>query len=166
MKKITFILFALIAGTTFAQDSDTGSADVYAEIVSPISISAGSALNFGRIYGTAGGGIVTVDANIGNTTSGATTLFAPGGIVSSAVFTVVAAPEYTYSIDFSSSDVVLKGTEVTNTMAIDFFSNKALNTNLGSGGDDLLYVGGNLTVASGQAPDNYQGTVKVTVAYE
>jgi hypothetical protein len=49
MKKITFILFALIAGTSFAQNSRLKlKALVNAEIVSPITIEKAIDLNFGR----------------------------------------------------------------------------------------------------------------------
>ena len=71
MKKITLILFALIAGTAFAQDASraTGSAEVFAEIISPISVEGKSALNFGRLIGNSEGGNVRVDVNNNRTVS-------------------------------------------------------------------------------------------------
>lgn len=165
MKKITFILFALIAGTTFAQTSDSADALVNAEIVSPISIDNVSALNFGRIIGTtAGGGDVTVTADVNGDRTGPVALLAPSGTVNSAEFTVIASTEYLYKITIPAID--LTGANTLETMGVVFVSSLG-NTNLtGLGVAEPLYVGGTLTVGSLQAEDIYSGTVTVTVAYE
>ncbi|HSM62882.1 MAG TPA: DUF4402 domain-containing protein, partial [Gillisia sp.] len=91
MKKITFILFALIAGTTFAQNTANDAAITTAEIVSPLSITKNRALNFGRIIGgTAGGGTVTIAATDAGARTIPDALDAPLGTVSSAKFTITA----------------------------------------------------------------------------
>lgn len=52
MKKITFILFALIGATTFAQGSATETAVVSADIVSPITLVHADDFRFGQISNT------------------------------------------------------------------------------------------------------------------
>jgi spore coat protein U-like protein len=166
MKKITFALFALIAGTTFAQNStsDTGTATVNAEIVSPISISDGSDLDFGRIIGNAAGGTVTV-ATDGQRTTDNSDLLAPSTTVQAASFTVNAAKDYNYKVEFSSlslSDIASVGAD----MPVTFTSSLGTEHILGTGADQTLTVGGALTVNANQAEGKYTGEVTVTVAYE
>jgi len=165
MKKITFILFALIAGTTFAQTTASADAVVKAEIVSPISIDNVSALNFGRIIGgTAGGGLVTVDADVTGARSGAVALIVPGGTVNSAEFTVNASTEYLYKITIPTTD--LTAASSSETMSVVYSSSLGFTNISGLGSAQTLYVGGVLTVGANQSEDIYSGTATVTVAYE
>jgi len=163
MKKITFILFALITGTTFAQNAatDSGTATVNAEIVSPISITDGTDLNFGRIIGNTSGGTVTVATDNERTASN-DDLLAPSTDVQAASFTVKAAYGYNYKITIPSIELTGAG----DVMPVEFTSSLG-NTNVqGSGADQILNVGGKITVNSSQAEGDYTGTVEVTVAYE
>ena len=162
MKKITFILFALIAGTGFAQgtsDEDSGIATVNAEIVSPISIEDGSDLDFGRIIGNEDGGTVTVS------TAGARTgdndLLDPTNEGQAASFDITAADTYNYSI--AIPDITLTGDG--DNMAVNFDSSLG-NASVGEGAVQTLNVGGDLTVNASQAEGAYTGEVTVTVAYE
>jgi len=163
MKKITFILFALIAGTTFAQDSDTGTATVNAEIVSPIEISDGSDLNFGTINGTATGGTVSVTTSGVRSFSNSDMAITSATAITAANFTVTAANTYLYSI--SIPDILLTGAG--DDMAVTFIHNRnTLSGRTGSGSAQPLNVGGTLTVGDAQVAGTYDGTVSVTVAYE
>jgi len=165
MKKITFILFALIAGTTFAQqtDSDKGTADVNAEIVSPISISNGTNLNFGRIIGNAAGGDVTIDFADGRTfTNGDMNVPTTSNPPKTASFDILAASGYSYSIAIPSILLAGGGDD----MNVDFTHDRQATLNIGSGETQVLLVGGILSVNPAQLEGGYTAQVEVTVAYE
>jgi len=167
MKKITFILLALIGGTSFAQDgpaSASGTADVNAVIVSPIEINDGTALNFGTINGTATGGDVTVSNGGNRTFSNSDMEITSATAITAASFNITAADTYSYSI--SIPDTVLKGSG-TDDMAVTFTHSRiGAAKRVGDGTAQELLVGGTLTVNDGQTSGEYTGSVKVTVAYE
>ena len=166
MKKITFILFALIAGTTFAQDGTAkGTADVSAEIVTPITINNGTALNFGSIV-AAEGGKVRINTEGTRTFSNTNMEVITADPITSASFEVTAADQYAYSISIPS--IVLTYTGGTD-MPVSFTQDllgETDGTATGTGAAQSLKVGGLLTVASGQVAGDYTGIVTVTVAYE
>lgn len=162
MKKITFILIALISGTTFAQ-SAKAKATTFAEIVEPLTITKTGNLDFGRIIGTAAGGTVTVNSDNTNTRSVSdAALTAPGGTVSSASFDITAS-DYNYSTTFVAT--VLKDQNSGGGADMVFTPKGSLTDDKGSG-DITLYVGGDLAVGADQKAGNYAGSVEVTVTYE
>ena len=166
MKKITFILFALIAGTAFGQNASeaTGTADVLAEIVTPIAITNGSALNFGSIV-AAEGGNVRINTEGTRSFSNSNMDVISASTITAASFDVTAAAYYSYSNSIPAT--VLTGSG--NDMAISFTHEVDGETDgnaTGTGGIQKLNVGGLLTVASGQEAGVYEGDVTVTVAYE
>ncbi|WP_282018796.1 DUF4402 domain-containing protein [Salegentibacter mishustinae] len=159
MKKITFILLALISGTAFAQNTAEQTAETFAEIVEPLKIEQSRNLNFGRIIGgSAGGGTVSIASDDTGARTIDDDLKAPGGTISSAKFTITASG-YSYTISMEDDDLTSDGLT---TMTF------VPKNNLGedSSGDQTLYVGGDLTVGTNQESGNYTGTVKVTVSYE
>ncbi|NJW53344.1 DUF4402 domain-containing protein [Salinimicrobium oceani] len=164
MKKITFILFGLIAGTAFGQEGVKAQADVLAEIVSPLEIVSGTNLNFGTINGTATGGDVTVAFN-GNRTfvnpdMEVTSATAP----TAASFTIKAASGYLFSITIPNAKLD-NGAGLD--MDVTFVHNrKSIARRTGTGNPEELLVGGTLTVGDDQTAGSYTGTVEVTVAYE
>ncbi len=161
MKKITFMLFALIAGTTFAQSADATAA-VNAAIVSPITISntGASALDFGNLASpSAATDIVVSTAGVRTAVSGVTI---PGTTSTAAAFSVVAENGYSYSV--SIPDIVLTGTGGAD-MAVTF-AHDAGATPAGTGSAQAINVGGTLTVNANQVATSYTGTATVTVAYE
>jgi len=172
MKKITFILFALIAGTTFAQNgsADNASADINAEIVSPISIVNVNPLDFGRIIGNAAGGVVSVEESTDGTRTSTNNdlLAATGNAPTAAKFNILAAQNYTYSVKLVSTNELTGGGGGGGTpMAIAFKTNLEKTLNTGNGSTAIaLYVGGDLTVNTDQAEGDYTGEVSVTVTYE
>ena len=158
MKKITFALFALIAGTSFAQNSANAEASTFAEIVEPLKIVKNNDLDFGRIIGgTAGGGTVTISAEDGATRTIGAALDAPGGNIQAAEFSITSS-DYTYGITMTNTDLTATG--LTN---MEFSPVSSLGSS--STGDKTLYVGGALTVGSDQEAGEYEGTVTVTVSY-
>ncbi|MFN4764068.1 DUF4402 domain-containing protein [Gillisia sp. Q332] len=172
MKKITFIFFALIAGTGFAQftqESAEGTADVNAQIVSPIEITNGTALNFGSINGTATGGNVNVSTTGARTFDNPDMVITTATAITAAAFEITAALDYSYSISIPATSLTGTGVAMPITFINSLGSTDAagLTQNVvGTGTTQNLNVGGVLTVGDGQTLGAYSGTVKVTVAYE
>jgi spore coat protein U-like protein len=162
MKKITFILFALIAGTTFAQDADA-TANVDALIVQPIQIKVEDNMNFGSIVSDGTLGTVVLSANSDGFADATSTASLVESTRSAALFLVKAANTYGYSIALPTSVSLINGTK---SMSLSDFNSSLGLTSVGTGSDQLLYVGGTLEVAADQAEGAYAGDVKVTVAYE
>lgn len=166
MKKITFILLALISGTAFAQEA---SAIVNAEIVSPLEIVSSEDLNFGTINGTSTGGDVTVALTGQRTFDNPDMEVSSSTPVGVAIFSITAADGYVYSIDIP--DAVLTGGGATGTdglnMPVTFIHNRnSAARRTGDGVAQDLRVGGTLTVNDGQVAGAYAGEVTVTVSYE
>ncbi len=166
MKKITFILFALIAGTTFAQNTSSGTADASASIVSAITIANGTPLNFGKILkGTAGTVIISPDGTR-SVTGGITEI--SGTPFSASTFIVNASEGFTYTINYTPSITLTNASLVagTKTMTVDTFTNDLGSTVTGTGEDQDLKVGATLNVANDQVEGIYSGTATVTVTYQ
>jgi spore coat protein U-like protein len=168
MKKITFILFALIAGTAFGQDA-SGTATVNAHIVEIITIEGINDLNFGNMVASTGGK-VRVHTDNNRTFSNPDMKVANTGVVGAASFNIKAADNFSYSISIPSIQLLPAVDGAPGTpMDISFFWDMNGTTDgsiMGNGEDQVLYVGGLLDVASGQDAGDYNGTVTVTVAYE
>lgn len=166
MKKITFIVFALISGFAFGQTSGasaSGDATASADIVSPITISDGvTDLNFGKIIKDAAGGTVTIAVN--GDRSG-TAPIVTASAKSAAEFTVNASENYTYSVNLPSDGFLIKNAGGAQ-MELSSFNHNLGTTPTGTGADQTLNVGATLTVNANQAEGNYSGTMTVTVAYQ
>ena len=163
MKKIIFILFALIAGTTFAQDNAT--AVVNAEIVSPIQITSTGPLEFGLIASPNSEETIEVDYSGNRNTISGVTL--SGTTPTAASFEINAADTYGYTINLASTDLDISGgdgTKMTLTLPESFSSLGFTAT--GDGSPQVLTVGGQLTVNKDQPAGDYVGEVSVTVAYQ
>ncbi|SHF54926.1 protein of unknown function [Salegentibacter echinorum] len=162
MKKFTFILFALIAGTTFAQDEAkaTATANAAADIVSPIGISAQQDLNFGKVANnTAGTVVVATDGTISASTLSQIGSTSPAA----ASFNATAANGFNYTIALPSSVTLSNGTEK---ITVDNFNHDAGASSQGTGSTQTIGVGATLNVAAEQATGNYKGKFDVTVTYE
>lgn len=162
MKKITFILLALISGTVFAQDAATSeaTANVNAEIVSPISIKSTSELDFGRIIGNSTGGDVEIKVDGTRTATDNTDLLDPTDEGQPGTFEVTAAQGYSYSI--SIPDTTLTGDG--DAMDVTFNNNLGASSS-GTGSAQNLILGGVLSVNGSQLEGAYTGEVTVTVSY-
>jgi|TARA_Y100000588_G_C13944408_1_gene791489 hypothetical protein len=163
MKKITFILLALISGTAFAQVSEStasATANAAADIVSPIEIESKQDLNFGKVANNAAGTVVVgTDSSISESTLSQIGSITP----TAATFDVTAAKDYAYSVTLPESVDLSNGTvEIT----VDKFVDDAGETPSGTGETQTIGVGATLNVTSGQATGNYTGTFDVTVTYE
>ncbi|CAL66532.1 DUF4402 domain-containing protein [Christiangramia forsetii] len=164
MKKITLLFASLfVSGVSFAQaDSDSGTADVNAEIVSPISIENGTALNFGSINGTATGGDVTINTNGNRTFSNDEMDITTATTVTAALFKITASNGFGYDVTIPDTELTGPGTNMDVTFSHD---RVAVSDRIGSGSAQDLNVGGTLTVNDAQTAGDYSGTVTVTVNY-
>jgi len=162
MNKITFILIALITGTSFAQITETATANVSADLVSVITIAKTVDLNFGKIISDANGGTVIIDKAT-NARTGTATAVTTGATPTAAKFTIAAEAGYSYSIGYVESPTLSDGGG--NTMGVTYDHSLLATGNVG-GTDTELLIGGTLTVGATQAIGVYAGTVVVTVAYE
>ncbi|OEY71219.1 DUF4402 domain-containing protein [Salegentibacter salarius] len=157
MKKITFILLALISGTAFAQ---TATANAAADIVSPLQIAPTQALNFGKVSNNIAGSVV-IDADgavSGLSQIGATT-------PTPATFDVTAADGFAYSVTLPTTSVVLTNTN-SDEITVDNFVDNAGAAPEGTGSSQTIGVGATLNVEASQPTGNYTGTFDVSVAYE
>ncbi len=160
MKKITFILFALIAGTTFAQNSASGTAVVNAEIVSPLTISSSGVLNFGTFTTSVNDASITILADGSDKTFSETDMELPGDLFSIPTFTITKSENVQYGLSLAISE---DPTDGTNTLSLSDLTSTANAEN-----NDItsFTVGGTLNVPSDAAEGIYEGEDKVTVTYE
>jgi hypothetical protein len=168
MKKLTVVVLAIAAlalGTTAfaAQNTASATGTANARIITAISITAGTALNFGDVVPSAAAGTVTVTPAGVRSSAGGASLGNSTGVAAGA-FTVNGQANATYSITLPGAPVTV--TSGGNTMTVDTFtSNPAGTGNLGAGGSQALAVGANLNVGANQAAGSYTGTYTVTVTY-
>lgn len=160
MKKITFILFTLIAGTAFAQNSASGTAVVNAEIVSPLTISSSGVLNFGTFTTSVNDASITILADGSDKTFSETDMELPGDLFSIPTFTITKSENVQYGLSLAISE---DPTDGTNTLSLSDLTSTANAEN-----NDItsFTVGGTLNVPSDAAEGIYEGEVKVTVTYE
>ena len=164
MKKITFILFALISGTAFSQ---TATANASADIVSPISITHdGADLVFGKVIPaeTATTIVLNTDGTVNASSTGTSV---SSSTRTAASFTISATNTYFYSISIPSAAISLTGPTGSVDMTVeDFTQNLSAANNQSDGNDDNLLIGGTLKVGANQQEGNYEGQFTVNVAYE
>jgi hypothetical protein len=166
MKKviILIVLFSGFAVSSFAQTS--AGANAAATIVTPISISKVTDLNFGNISlnPTSPGGTVYLAPSAAGTRTPSAGVSLPSvtGTVSAAKFGVGGEGTSTFSIGIPSS-ITINGPS-SSTMSIVPESSPASTGTLVGGALDL-YVGGTITVGSSQTLGAYTGTFAVTVNY-
>lgn len=164
MKKFSIILFALFAGTAFAQNSNSATAVVNATLVSPISIESSRGLNFGTIAQESTGGNVRIAHDASGTRTFSNTsmeVLTSVETPTSAMFQITAPEGYTYGISIPATSLTLGDFEI----PVSFTHNMKSTGNAG-GLQDVLYVGGLLDVSGNEDPGTYVGEVSVTVTYE
>lgn len=168
MKKMSTLLAGLIAmlcstTNTFAQV--TATANATATIVTPISITKTTDMNFGNVAvqsSTAGTVVLAPDNSRAQT--GGVTLPATAGTVSAAIFTVNGEGSYTYTITLPSSITI---TNSSINMTINTFTSTPSGTGTLSTGSQTLKVGATLNVAAGQTAGTYATATpfNVTINY-
>ncbi len=167
MKKLTTLalaVFGLILGSyAFAQNSATTSANATARIVTPITLTKTSDMNFGDVVPSGVAGTVQLSPAGARVAGGGAALGSAAG-VAAAGFTVAGQANYNYSITLPASTTVNDGGP--NNMTVNAFtSNPTPTGNLGAGGSQALLVGATLNVGANQVTGVYTGTFNVTVTY-
>lgn len=164
MKKVTFVILSLIfSATVFAQTTKTANATAAGKafIVKPIGITnvGTSALDFGKLIAPkTGSATATLDAVAAPTLT--TTLQTLTSTVTTAQFSITGSATEAYTIDVTNTPLKLAGeTDITLT------TTKSL-TSATYTGDQTLYVGGQISVASTNGEGAYAGTITVTVSYQ
>ena len=163
MKKITFILIALVAGNAFAQNSESGTADVNAVLVSPISIEKGTnGLDFGSFTKSEVTATVTVDSEGTRTFSQTDMVVSTGNTPTAADFNVTFGDGETYTVSTAVTQNPKNSDSETLTL-------KDLTTSLSSESGNTassFTVGGTLEVPTTATADSYTGEISITVTYE
>ncbi len=176
MKKVIFSAFALVSFAINSNAQATASAEAFATIVTPISITQVDDLNFGNIAvsASAGGTVTLVPGATATRTLGGTGLTLPNvtGTVTAAEFDVAGTANYTYAITLPTNGTVSLTGPGAAMAANSFTAYTTTNATIsGTGtldgsGDDVLRVGATLTVAAAQVAGAYSSTAfDVTVNY-
>jgi hypothetical protein len=168
MKNITkfFAIAIAILGfsaASFAQSSATATAT--ATLITPISITKTTDMNFGTVAASATAGSVTLDYNDVATPSGGTTLVAGGAARKAAEFQVTGQNSSSFSISCPTSIVLTSGA---NTLTVNAISPDSGSTsNLSASGSKTIKVQGTLVVPAGALAGVYTNTadLEVTVNY-
>ena len=162
MKKITFILLALISGTVFAQQNEAkGTAEVIATIAQPLTITSSGNLDFATIAQP--DAAADVKLSYDNVRTIPTGMVVPANTTTSVpTFTVKKETGLTYKVVTGSTDLKIEGGD-------DKITIKDLTTSLDATigvTAETFTVGATLGLIADQSPGNYKGEVSVTVSYE
>jgi len=158
---------AALAAASFATSASaaaTATATATAEILSSLTLTADSALDFGLIAPNTGG---TVTVNADNTVSQTGALISTG-TRAPAGFTVTGTNGASVVVTLPSAPVDLTRVSGTETMSLGGFNTNPvgafqLSPTTGQG---TFSVGGTLTVGSNQVAGVYNGTFNVSVEYQ
>lgn len=160
---ISFCLLGLLfAPSAFAQATATANAS--ATIVTPISISKNTDMNFGNIATNGTVGTVVLSPASARTFTGGVTLPAATGTVTAASFTVEGSGSYTYAITLPSSVIITSGSDQ---MTVNNFTSTPATTGTLSSGSQTITIGATLNLIASQAEGAYTSATPfaVTVNY-
>ena len=141
----------------------TATGQASATVLTPITISPVTPLNFGTLAGNASGGTVNLTAAGLRTTSG-TVVVTPAAF-SVASFKVDGTGGQTFAVSYPPATPSLTVTNGTVTMAFTVVGQTSGTLSAGAAGTLTFPVGGTLTVGASQAAGTYTGTYPMTVEY-
>ena len=153
-----------ISFASAANAATSATATATAEVLSTLSVTADTSLDFGQIAANTGG-TVTVNADSSVSKSGA---LISTGTRAPATFTVVGSKGASVVLTLPSTTATLTRSGGTETMDLSGFNsnpNGAFQLDATTGSASFS-VGGTLTVASAQAAGVYSGTFQVSVEYQ
>jgi hypothetical protein len=154
---------AIAGGKAYAQASATS--NVTATVITPISITKNTDMNFGELAAGATAGTVVLDPAGTVTVTGG--VDAGAGTPTAATFTVSGEPNATYAITLPATAVTIDD-GAGNTMTVDTFTSTPTPTGTLDGtGNQTLSVGATLNVGANQVAGTYGAgaTFDVTVEY-
>jgi len=168
MFRYLLILFVVLSLSSKVYCQATVSAQAFAEVVSALTATETSQLNFGKFSPEVQGGQVIVTPEGVRSTSGSVIM--SGGIANSGIFYITGAPDAAFSIQLPSGPAVLVHQNSSKTMEV---SNWVSYPQAGTGtgvlvnGQQFIYLGATLKV--GSILDNpvglYSGEFNLTFAY-
>lgn len=162
MKKITFILLALITtGTAFGQTSTTASANAVIITALKIEKVTGADLNFGTIAPLSDATSTFSVSNSG--TPGGTATDLDNTDHSAASFTITGDSAQNFTLTVTPPSTL---TGPGNPIPFTVDSSMANGSNPLTDGSVTLNIGGDLDLGVNQAAGSYTGTINVSVAYE
>ncbi len=165
MKKATKFLALVIVMVSFAVSSYgqvSATATASATIITPITITKTTDMNFGNVAVNNTAGTVVMATDNSRTVTGGCTLPATAGTVAAAAFGISGVASATYSITLPSSATTI--TSGANTMTVDTWtSNPTPTGTLDGTGASTLLVGATLHVAGSQAAGTYTSATPFTV---
>jgi hypothetical protein len=151
---------------TYSQASVT--AQAFAEVISALTATETSQLNFGKFSPEVQGGQVIVAPDGMRSTNG--TVILSGGMVNSGIFYITGAPNASYSIQLPTGPIVLTHQNSTKTMMVNnwvTYPQAGTGTGVLVNGQQFVYLGATLNV--GSMIDNpvglYSGAFNLTFAY-
>ena len=167
MKKLIVFAIAILGFTAVSFGQATANAPASANIISPITLSKTTDMNFGNIAVNASVGTVLLTPASTRTPGGGVTLPAAKGTVTAAVFTVGGETTNTFAITLPSTDFTITRASGTETMIVNAFTSTPSGTGALSGGTATINVGATLNVGASQVPGSYTnaGGFAVTVNY-
>jgi hypothetical protein len=164
MKKLLISAGALAATAfvtpAFAATANQATANATVNIVSPLTLTNNSALNFGTVVGPFSGETVRIDT-LGNRNCGGLTC--SGTTVSAANFTVsngTANQNLKLTVDPSVSL-----TSGTNSLTVDLTTDVPTGLMTNASGGATFGIGGSLVIPAGTSDGVYSGTFNVEVDY-
>jgi len=169
MKKVIRFFSAAIVMIAFTANVNAQSATALASatIVTPITLTWVSDMNFGNVGVNAVGGTVDMTPAGGRTANGGCFLPAVTGTVTAGAFTVGGSAAATYSITLPAGALTISNGAIN--MTVDTWTSTPTPTGtIGGGGTQSLTIGGTLHVAGSQAPGLYTSAAPgftVTVNY-
>lgn len=175
MSKLALAIGALVmAGGAMAADTNSTSASVTAEVITPLTIAKDTDLVFGNLV--AGNGTVTLPTSGVRTKTGDTPLIVLGSSPTAAKFTVTGQGAQTFAITTTGTSATLTGVgdpmvftliseSVAGAGAANAVASGAASTGTLLAGKATIYAGGSVVVAANQAAGSYGGSVAISVDY-
>jgi len=164
-----FALCAFGASSSFAAGATSNSS---ATVIVPIAITSSADLNFGK-FAPGGGGDVTVATDGVRTASGPILSSVGSTPTAAAKFDVTGGNSATYGITWSGAAMLTDSvsseamalSKISDLTAAGVTTGEVTSGELGADGAQSIYLGGELSVTSGQANGTYIGDVTATVEY-
>lgn len=168
MYKLILLLLGSLFLSCKAFPQASVSAQAFAEIISALTATETSQLNFGKFSPEVQGGQVTITPDGARTTNGSVIL--SGGTANSGIFYITGAPDATFSIQLPEGPAVLTHQNSNKTMLVSdwvSYPQQGKGTGVLVNGQQFVYLGATLNV--GSMIDNpvgiYSGAFTLTFAY-
>jgi hypothetical protein len=166
---LRYIFILLVVSTSFKAFSQASvTAQAFAEVISALTATETSQLNFGKFSPEVQGGKVIITPDGIRTTSGSVIL--SGGIANSGIFYITGAPDAAFSIQLPNGPAVLVHQKSSKTMLVSnwvSYPQAGNGTGILANGQQFVYLGATLNV--GSMLDNpvglYSGAFNLTFAY-